>query len=68
MFGVRAAIIQSLRPAAQHKLSRRVAESDEEVRSAIVHGTVIFKYTRWVLNGLRFLLAQYWLIPVYFQS
>lgn len=43
-----AAIIQSLRPAAQHKLSRCVAESNAKVRPAIVHGTVIFKYTRWV--------------------
>lgn len=48
MFGVWAAIIQSLRPAAQHKLSRCVAESNEKVRPAIVHGALIFKYTRWV--------------------
>lgn len=46
MFGVWVAFLQSLRPAAQHKLSRSVAESNEKIRTAIVHGTVIFKYTR----------------------
>lgn len=39
MSRLRAAVLQPLRPSAQHQLSRRVIESDAEVCPAAVHGS-----------------------------